>query len=40
MPIIKCTDEQAYLIEVCLETVYRATMGQLTHLIESKDLNI
>jgi len=35
MPMIKCTDEQAYLIELCLDTMCRATMGQLTHVIES-----
>lgn len=23
MPMIKCTDEQAYLIELCLETMCR-----------------
>ncbi|MEK7875512.1 MAG: hypothetical protein AAB325_04945 [Pseudomonadota bacterium] len=37
MPMIKCTDEQAYLIELCLETMCRATMGQLTHVIESME---
>jgi len=37
MPMIKCTDEQAYLIELCLETMCRATMGQLTHFIESME---
>lgn len=35
MPMIKCTDEQAYLIELCLETMCRATLGQLTHFVES-----
>lgn len=35
MPMIKCTDEQAYLIELCLETMCRASLGQLTHFIES-----
>ena len=35
MPTIKCTDEQAYLIELCLETMCRASLGQLTHFIES-----
>ncbi len=35
MPVIKCTDEQAYLIELCLETMCRASLGQLTHFIES-----
>ena len=35
MPMIKCTDEQAYLIELCLETMCRASLGQLTHLSES-----
>ncbi|OGX53801.1 MAG: hypothetical protein A2306_01490 [Omnitrophica WOR_2 bacterium RIFOXYB2_FULL_38_16] len=35
MPIIKCNDEQAYLIELCLDTMCRATMGQLTHVIKS-----
>ena len=33
MPMIKCTDEQAYLIELCLETMCRASLGQLTHLL-------
>ena len=37
MPMIKCTDEQAYLIELCLETMCRATMSQLTHFIESME---
>ncbi len=37
MPMIKCTDEQAYLIELCLETMCRATMGQLSHFIESME---
>lgn len=37
MPIIKCTEEQAYLIELCLDTMCRATMGQLTHIIESME---
>ena len=37
MPMIKCTDEQAYLIELCLDTMCRATMGQLTHIIESME---
>ncbi|MFH1876233.1 MAG: hypothetical protein ABH865_05040, partial [Candidatus Omnitrophota bacterium] len=31
------TDEQAYLIELCLETMCRATMGQLSHFIESME---
>jgi len=35
MPMIKCTDEQAYLIELCLETMCRASLGQLTHFVES-----
>ena len=35
MPIIKCTDEQAYLIELCLETMCRASLGQLTHIVQS-----
>ena len=35
MPMIKCTDEQAYLMELCLETMCRASLGQLTHLVES-----
>lgn len=35
MPMIKCTDEQAYLIELCLETMCRASLGQLTHFTES-----
>lgn len=35
MPMIQCTDEQAYLIELCLETMCRASLGQLTHLSES-----
>lgn len=35
MPMIKCTDKQAFLIELCLETICRATMGQLTHIIET-----
>jgi len=35
MPMIKCTDEQAYLIELCLETMCRTTLGQLTHFVES-----
>ena len=33
--MIKCTDEQAYLMELCLETMCRASLGQLTHFIES-----
>ena len=37
MPMIKCTDEQAHLIELCLETMCRATMGQLRHVIESME---
>ena len=37
MPMIKCTDEQAYLIELCLDTMCRATMGQLTHIVESME---
>ena len=37
MPMIKCTDEQAYLIELCLDTMCRATMGQLTRFIESME---
>ncbi len=37
MPMIKCTDEQAYLMELCLETMCRATMGQLSHIIESME---
>ena len=37
MPMIKCTDEQAYLMELCLETMCRATMGQLSHVIESME---
>ncbi len=35
MPMIKCTDEQAYLIELCLETMCRGSLGQLTHFVES-----
>ena len=35
MPMIKCTDEQAFLIELCLDTICRASMGQLTHIIEA-----
>ena len=35
MPIIKCTDEQAYLMELCLETMCRASLGQITHFVES-----
>ncbi len=35
MPTIKCTDEQAFLIELCLESVCRASMGQLTRFIEA-----
>ena len=35
MPMIKCTDEQAYLIELCLEAMCRASLGQLTHFTES-----
>jgi hypothetical protein len=35
MPMIKCTDEQAHLIELCLETMSRASLGQLTHFTES-----
>ena len=35
MPMIKCTDEQAHLIELCLETMCRASLGQLTHFTES-----
>ncbi len=35
MPTIKCTDEQAYLIELCLETMCRASLGQLTHIVQS-----
>ena len=35
MPMIKCTDEQAYLIELCLETMCRASLGQLVHFVES-----
>ena len=37
MPMIKCTDEQAYLIELCLDTMCRATAGQLTHIVESME---
>jgi len=37
MPMIKCTDEQAYLIELCLDTMCRATMGQLTCIIEAME---
>jgi hypothetical protein len=35
MPMIKCTDEQAYLIELCLDTMGRGSLGQLTHFVES-----
>ena len=35
MPMIKCTDEQAYLMELCLETMCRASLGQLSHFVES-----
>ena len=35
MPMIKCTDEQAHLIELCLEAMCRASLGQLTHFTES-----
>lgn len=35
MPMIKCTDEQAYLMELCLETMSRGSLGQLTHFVES-----
>ena len=35
MPMIKCTDEQAYLIELCLETMCRASLGQLNHFTQS-----
>lgn len=37
MPMIKCTDEQAYLIELCLDTMCRATMGQLTRIVEAME---
>ena len=33
MPMIKCTDEQAYLMELCLDTMCRASMGQLAEVI-------
>jgi hypothetical protein len=35
MPMIKCTDEQVFLIELCLDTMCRASMGQLTSVIEA-----
>jgi len=35
MPTIKCTDEQAFLIELCLDTMCRASMGQLAEIIKS-----
>ena len=35
MPMIKCTDEQAFLIELCLDTMCRASMGQLAEVIKS-----
>jgi hypothetical protein len=35
MPMIKCTDEQAYLMELCLETMCRASLGQLTNFTEA-----
>lgn len=35
MLMIKCTDEQAYLIELCLEAMCRASLGQLVHFVES-----
>ena len=35
MPMIKCNDEQAFLIELCLETMCRGSLGQLTHFVES-----
>ncbi|GEM_PF-1593474 len=35
MPTIKCTDKQAFLIELCLDTMCRASVGQLTHIIEA-----
>ena len=35
MPMIKCTDEQTYLIELCLDTMGRGSLGQLTHFVES-----
>ena len=35
MPMIKCTDEQAYFMELCLETMCRASLGQLTHFVEA-----
>ena len=35
MPMIKCTDDQAYLMELCLETMCRASLGQLTDFVES-----
>ena len=38
MPIIKCTDEQVYLIELCLETMCRASLGQLTHIVQSLEI--
>ncbi|MCU0666896.1 MAG: hypothetical protein MUF05_07375 [Candidatus Omnitrophica bacterium] len=37
MPMIKCTDEQAYLIELCLDTMSRATAGQLTRIVEAME---
>jgi len=37
MPIIKCTDEQAYFIELCLDTMCRSTMGQLTRVVEAME---
>jgi len=35
MPTIKCTDEQAFFTELCLDTMCRASMGQLTHFIKA-----
>ena len=35
MPMIKCADEQAFLIELCLDTMCRASMGQFTNVIEA-----
>ena len=35
MPMIKCTDEQAYLIELCLDTMGRGSLGQLTHFVQA-----
>lgn len=35
MPMIKCTDEQAYLMELCLEAMSRASLGQLTNFTEA-----